>query len=76
MVQIVAATYEDGVFKPDQQPALSECTRVRLIVEPTNEATGDSLRDEAWASLKRIWAHSTFDSCGERLTRDELHERH
>ena len=24
MVQVLAATFKDGVFKPDEQPALSE----------------------------------------------------
>ena len=36
MVQVVAATFKDGVFKPDQRPALSESTRVRLVVETIN----------------------------------------
>ena len=29
MIQVIAATFEDGVFKPDQQPALSENARER-----------------------------------------------
>ena len=33
MVQVLAATFKDGVFKPDQQPALSDSARVRLVVE-------------------------------------------
>ncbi len=74
MVQVIAATFKDGVFKPDQQPALLESARVRLVVEPIS---GDESRerDESWATLQRLWDTSTFDSNGKRLTRDQLHER-
>jgi len=74
MVQVLAATFKDGVFKPDEQPALSESARVRLVVEPIN---GDESlqREESWAALQRVWNASTFNSNGDRLTRDELHER-
>ena len=74
MVQVLAATFKDGVFTPDEQPALSESTRVRLLVEPIN---GDESRqrDEAWATLQGIWNASTFNSGGDRLTREQLHER-
>jgi predicted DNA-binding antitoxin AbrB/MazE fold protein len=76
MVQIVAATFKDGVFKPDQRPALSDSARVRLVVEPINGDDDDSARrDQAWAALQRLWKTSTFNSGGDRLTRDQLHER-
>lgn len=75
MIQVIAATFEDGVFKPDQQPVLSESTRVRLIVETESETADQSLRQDAWDSLEQIWKESKLDSNGERLTRDELHER-
>ena len=74
MVQIVSATFKDGVFKPDEQPALSESSRVRLVVEPLNG--DDSLkRAEAWDALQQLWKASAFNSAGDRLTRDQLHER-
>jgi predicted DNA-binding antitoxin AbrB/MazE fold protein len=74
MVQVLAATFKDGVFKPDQQPALSESARVRLVVESID---GDEAarRAESWATLQRLWETSSFNSSGDRLTRDELHER-
>ena len=75
MIQEIAATFENGVFKPDQPPALSEHTRVRLLVEPIQDDTDDSRRQQAWASLEQLWQKSTFDSHGDRLTRDQLHER-
>ena len=76
MVQVVAATFKDGVFKPDQQPGLSESTRVRLFVETMNQDMGESLRQQAWAGLEELWQKSKFDSHGDRLSRDQLHERH
>jgi predicted DNA-binding antitoxin AbrB/MazE fold protein len=74
MVQVFAATYEDGVFKPDQRPALSDSARVRLVVE-TLDATESSRADESWAALEHLWSTSSFNSGGDRLNRDELHER-
>jgi hypothetical protein len=32
-------------------------------------------RNESWAALQRLWDTSTFDSKGDRLTREQLHER-
>ena len=74
MVQVVAATFKDGVFKPDERPALSESTRVRLVVETIN---GDesARRDESWAALHRLWITSSFNSGGDRLNREQLHAR-
>jgi predicted DNA-binding antitoxin AbrB/MazE fold protein len=74
MVQVLAATFKDGVFKPDQQPALSESARVRLVVE-TIDGHESAHRDESWAALHRLWESSTLNSNGDRLTREQLHER-
>lgn len=77
MVQIVAAIFKDGVFKPDQRPALSESTRVRLVVEPINGDKPDDhdQRDQSWTTLQRLWKESGFNSGGDRLNREQLHER-
>lgn len=74
MVQVVAATFKDGVFKPDARPALADSARVRLVVEAIN---GDesARRHESWAMLQHLWSTSGFNSGGDRLTRDQLHER-
>ena len=74
MVQVVAATFKDGVFKPDQRPALSDSTRVRLVVE-TIDGDESARRDNAWSLLQRLWNTSSLDSRGDRLTRQQLHER-
>jgi predicted DNA-binding antitoxin AbrB/MazE fold protein len=74
MVQVLEATFKDGVFKPDQRPALSDSARVRLVVEPID---GDepAQREASWTTLQGLWETSNFDSGGSRLTRDELHGR-
>jgi hypothetical protein len=74
MVQVFAATFKDGVFKPDERPALSESARVRLVVE-TMDADESARADESWAALQQLWSTSRFNSGGDRLTRDQLHER-
>jgi predicted DNA-binding antitoxin AbrB/MazE fold protein len=66
MVQVVAATFKDGVFKPDQRPALSDSTRVRLVVEPLHDDES-ARRDDAWATLQGLWNTSGFNSGGDRL---------
>ena len=73
MVQVLAATFQDGVFKPDQRPALLDRARVRLVVEPIGDE--NNRRDESWAMLQRLWSASGFNSGGDRLNRDQLHER-
>lgn len=74
MTQVLAATFQDGVFKPDEPPALSDSARVRLVVEPLDSA--EAARAAAsWAALRHLWDSSRFDSGGDRLTRDQLHER-
>jgi predicted DNA-binding antitoxin AbrB/MazE fold protein len=74
MVQVVAATFADGVFKPDERPALSESTRVRLVVETVN-GNETAQRDESWATLQRLWNTSRFNSGGDCLNREQLHDR-
>ena len=75
MIQTIAATYEDGVFKPDERPALSESARVRLVVETLACDTAETLQRQSWAALEKLWKQSTFNSHGDRLSRDQLHER-
>ena len=74
MVQVFAATFEDGVFKPDQRPALSDSARVRLVVE-TMDVNESKLADKSWIALQHLWSTSSFNSGGDRLNRDQLHER-
>jgi predicted DNA-binding antitoxin AbrB/MazE fold protein len=75
MIDVIQATYEGGVFKPDRPPALAESSRVRLVVESVGGASETSRRQQAWADLQQLWRTSTFNSQGDRLSRDELHAR-
>ena len=68
---VIAATFKDGVFKPDEQPAPSESTRVRLVVE-TIEDDDIARRDESWAAVQRLWHSTEFNPGGDRLTREQL----
>jgi predicted DNA-binding antitoxin AbrB/MazE fold protein len=74
MSHIIAATFENGVFTPDEQPDLPPQTRVRLTVEPLDQ-TELTRRAQAWDALQRLWESSTINSHGQRLTREQLHER-
>jgi predicted DNA-binding antitoxin AbrB/MazE fold protein len=74
MSHVIAATFENGVFTPDQQPDLPPQTRVRLTVEPLDQ-TELTRRVQAWDALQRLWDSSTIDSHGQRLSREQLHER-
>jgi len=74
MVQVLKATFKNGVFKPDEQPALSDSARVRLLVE-TIDSDESAAREESWAMLQRLWNTSRLNSGGERLTREQWHER-
>ena len=73
MTQVISATFANGVFKPDERPDLPEQSKVRLVVETVEASAGRS--DKAWADLQQIWRTSKFNSQGDRLTRDQLHER-
>lgn len=73
-VQVFGAILKDGVFKPDQRPTLSESARVRLVVE-TIEANQSILASESWTALQQLWSTSRFISAGDRMNRDQWHER-
>ena len=72
MTTQVAATYADGVFKPDQSVAIPERTRVTLTIEPISEPPNAAA---AWESLMERLRERPINSGGVRFTRDELHER-
>ncbi|MHB1422706.1 MAG: antitoxin family protein [Gemmataceae bacterium] len=74
MSHVIAATFENGVFKPDKQPDLPPQTRVRLTFEPLDQ-TELTRRAQAWDALQRLWESSTINSHGQRLIREQLHER-
>ena len=109
MTQIITATFEDGVFKPDGKLNLAAGAKVQLVVSPSPDnkeqaqsevpqhpvhAGGDALareqlqariqrewdesfeqRQQAFAEMERLRIEHPIDTRGERLTRDQLHER-
>ena len=74
MIEVVTATFEDGVLKPDSQLHLPAHCRVRLVVQPLEESE-EHARRQAWEAVDRLWQQSAFDSRQQRLSRDQLHER-
>jgi predicted DNA-binding antitoxin AbrB/MazE fold protein len=74
MIEVITATFEDGVLKPNGPLNLPAHCRVRLVVQPLEEGAEEQRR-QAWEALERLWQQSTLDSQGTRLSRDELHER-
>jgi predicted DNA-binding antitoxin AbrB/MazE fold protein len=75
MIQVISATFEDGVLKPNEPLKLPPHTRVRLAVEPLEADEEVARRQRAWETVELLWQRSTIDSQGERLSRAQLHER-
>lgn len=74
MTTQVDATLSNGVLKPDQPLPLADQTRVRLTVEPIEEA---SLTQAAAAleAIRQRLQERPIHGGGIRYTREELHER-
>jgi predicted DNA-binding antitoxin AbrB/MazE fold protein len=73
MSRIIIATVENGLFRPDREIGLSAGTKVRLTVEPCDDATVQA--EGACDALDKLCDELPFDSQGDRLTRDQLHDR-
>jgi len=73
MAQVVTATFEDGMFKPDRPLDLPAQAKVRLVVEVMEEAAA---RDAAWEEFEKVMDEMTIDSGGPIPTREELYDRH
>jgi predicted DNA-binding antitoxin AbrB/MazE fold protein len=74
MTQFTEAVYTNGVLKPKRELVLREAQRVRLIVEPLEDANPA----ERPAALRRLLAGiegMRFLSRGRLPSRDELHDR-
>jgi len=73
MTQVLTATFDNGILRPDEPLLLSPGERVRLILEPLNAAQRDHA--VAWEEFEKLCEEAPIHSGGERMTRDELHER-
>ena len=76
MSQIIHATFQDGILKPDVPLPFPSMTRVRLIVEPLTVEAREGGDDTVLSELERIWHEIELDSGGSPPSRDELYERH
>ena len=75
MSQIIHATFQDGVLKPDVPLPFPSMTRVRLIVEPLITEGCGGENDTVLSEIQRIWDEIDLDSGGPPPSRDELHDR-
>jgi predicted DNA-binding antitoxin AbrB/MazE fold protein len=73
MSQVVGATVENGTLKPDRDLGLASGTKVRVTVEPCDDAIARA--KVACDELDQLCDEFPIDSRGNRLTRDQLHER-
>lgn len=73
MSQVIAATFVDGVFKPEEIITIPSGTRVRLTWESSGEQ--GPARQSQCDELDRLCEQFPIESRGRRLTRDELHDR-
>jgi hypothetical protein len=74
MNQVVTATVDNGVLRFDAPLGLPVGTRVKLSVELlAPDQLGD---DEARDELEQLSEEMSIDGSGQRMTRDQLHERH
>jgi predicted DNA-binding antitoxin AbrB/MazE fold protein len=73
MSQVVSATVENGALKPDRDLGLASGTKVRVTVESCDGAIAQA--KAACDELDQLCDDFPIDSQGNRLTRDQLHER-
>ncbi len=77
MNQVIHATFEEGVLKPDLPLEFPPMTRVRLIVEPLTEQESATTPEQssAWNELDRLWDEVEVDSGAPPPSRDQLYDR-
>ena len=73
MSQVIFATVENGLLKPDREIGLSSGTKVRLTVEECDDAAVPA--EAACDALDELCDELPLDSREGRLTRDQLHDR-
>ena len=78
MNQIIHATFEDGVLKPDVPLEFPMPARVRLIVESVTNSESRTTPEQSsvWDELDRVWDEVEIDSGAPLPSRDQLYDRH
>jgi predicted DNA-binding antitoxin AbrB/MazE fold protein len=73
MSQVITATFNNGVLKPEQDLGLAPGTRVRLKVDVCADESAPC--QEADDELDKLCDEFPIVTDEPRLTRDRLHER-
>ena len=68
MVQVMAATFKDGVFKPDERPALPDSVRVRAANGPLPQSDVGALEARPAGGAATV----TAEDGGGRLVNGDL----
>jgi predicted DNA-binding antitoxin AbrB/MazE fold protein len=78
MNQIIHATFEDGVLKPDVPLEFPAMARVRLIVESVTNSESRTTPEQSsvWDELDRVWDEVEIDSGAPLPSRDQLFDHH
>ena len=71
---------ESAPISKDRQEALLQLIGIWKTAQPPNDEEVERILEQermkqAWAILEQLWQESTFDSGGDRLRRNERHER-
>jgi predicted DNA-binding antitoxin AbrB/MazE fold protein len=75
MAQFFLATFKNGVLRPHQPLSLPPSCQVRVTVEVLADDDAATQSQDAWKTVEKLWQRSAIDSGGERVTREQLHER-
>jgi predicted DNA-binding antitoxin AbrB/MazE fold protein len=70
VIQVINATFQDGVFQPVDRVDLLPQTRVRLLVETLETEAAEP--NDKMAALQHLWRTSKLNSGGDLLTREQL----
>ena len=73
MSQVIFATVENGLLRPDREMGFSPGTKVRLTIEPCDDSAAQA--EAACDALDELCDELPIDSHGDRLTRDQLYDR-
>lgn len=76
--QEIPFVYEHGVLRPEGKVDLPEGARGTAIIRDTaspRSAADSPARSRSLDTIRRIAKSGEFDSGGQKLSRDEMHER-
>jgi predicted DNA-binding antitoxin AbrB/MazE fold protein len=73
MSQVIFATVENGLLKPDREMGLPPGMKVRVTIEPCDDFAVQA--EAACDALDELCEELPIDSHGDRLTRDRLYGR-